>query len=127
MIDSPLGPRPICIECAAKRQAFTTSKATAPVSAPFQKSSDTSRAAAASISEKELSRQCQQVLDCIRKYPEGIIREDISAITNIKERAVCGRIDTLRSKGLITTNGKREALSGRMVDAYCSSERRRVA
>ncbi len=119
MIASPVGPRPICIACAAKRQMFTCSPKQESIAAPFQKS-DTSRAAAKALDGTgKAARDRRKIIAHMQAHPsKAFKRTDFIAPLGIVNQALCARLNELESGGHIFRSHKVKGIHGARVWTY---------
>lgn len=83
---------------------------------PYQKSSQTSKAAADSVRDSAPSQQ-DHVFACIRRAGKvGITRHEIAGELSIPLASVCARVNALDKKRLIRFAGFRLSPYGRLVE-----------
>ena len=67
---------------------------------PYQRDSETSRAAADHVAPR-VGRLQARVLDYLRSRSDGATLQEIAEATGIKINSVCGRVSELIDKGLV--------------------------
>jgi predicted transcriptional regulator len=85
---------------------------------PSAKGSDTSVAAAQSMESQAASLRAQ-ILDLLRKNPDGLTTDEIEVITGLSHQTASPRMWELHKRSLIGDSGKRrKTRSGRMATVY---------
>ena len=79
---------------------------------------ETSRESA-KFAEQVITPQQQQILGFLAtKGEQGATREEIAAATNLSNQTACARLKPLEDAGVISTEGKRLASTGRNQQVY---------